>query len=52
MIQTVHLRKVSAIVTGTGQSGYLPVQVFSCAACGHTNAEFLPEELRPVSLVK
>jgi hypothetical protein len=49
-IQTVHLRKVSALLTGGPQDGYLPIQVFSCAACAHTNAQFLPEEMRPVSL--
>ena len=40
------LRKVSALLTGTGKEGFLPVQVFACAKCGHVNQSFLPTELR------
>jgi len=36
------LRKVSALLTGTGQPGIVPVPVFMCAKCGHINKEFLP----------
>lgn len=40
------LRKVSPLLTGTGKEGFLPVQVFACAKCGHVNQNFLPAELR------
>lgn len=44
--EAIILRRVSAIVTGTGKDGYLPVQVFACVKCGHVNSQFLPDELR------
>lgn len=46
-IEAIVLRKVSALLTETGKEGYLPVQVFACAKCGHVNTHFLPAELRP-----
>ena len=49
--EAIIFRKVSAIVTGTGKDGYLPVQTFACIKCGHVNEAFLPEELRKKSLL-
>lgn len=46
-VQSFLIRKVSALLTETGKEGFLPVQVFSCTACGHVNAHFIPAELRP-----
>lgn len=43
--QVVHLRKASGILTGTGKTGYIPIPVFACTACGHVNSEFMPREL-------
>jgi predicted nucleic-acid-binding Zn-ribbon protein len=40
------LRRVSALLTGSGKEGYLPIQVFACAKCGHVNSNFVPEEVR------
>lgn len=40
------LRKVSALLTGTGKEGFMPIQVFACFSCGHVNQDFLPKELR------
>ncbi len=34
------LKKVSALVSPTGNSMFLPVQVFRCLACEHINEEF------------
>lgn len=45
-LQAVLLRKVSALLTETGKEGYLPIQVFACASCGHVNSQFIPSELR------
>jgi len=42
----VMLRKVSALMTETGKAGYIPIPSFSCASCGHTNDEFIPDELK------
>ena len=45
-IESVLLRKVSALLTDTGREGYLPIQVFACVKCGHVNAHFIPSEIR------
>ena len=42
----VMLRKVSALMTETGKAGYIPIPTFSCASCGFTNDEFVPDELK------
>ena len=44
--QALHIRKVSGLLTGTGQTSYLPIPVFMCTACGHINTEFLPKEVK------
>lgn len=41
----VMIRKVSALLTGQGKPGLVPIPVFLCAECGHVNKEFLPQEL-------
>ena len=38
--QSLMLRKLSAIVSPTGQETIVPVQVFDCKKCGHVNDEF------------
>jgi uncharacterized Zn finger protein len=42
----VHLRKASGLLTGTGQTTYIPIPIFSCKKCGHVNSEFLPKEIK------
>jgi hypothetical protein len=42
--QSFFLRKVSRFVTGTTEDGIVPIQIFSCAKCGHVNKDFLPPE--------
>lgn len=42
--QALHLRKASGLLTGTGQTSYIPIPVFACLKCDHVNAEFLPKE--------
>jgi uncharacterized Zn finger protein len=44
--QALHIRKVSGLLTGTGQTSYLPIPVFACKSCGHVNTEFLPKEVK------
>lgn len=44
--QALHLRKVSGLLTGTGQTSYMPIPVFACKSCGHINVEFLPKEMQ------
>jgi len=43
--EVVILRKASKFLTGTAQDALIPIPVFSCAKCGHINAEFLPKNL-------
>lgn len=50
--EVLHIRKASGILTGTGQTSYMPIPVFACTACGGVNAEFLPPELREPSIVE
>jgi DNA-directed RNA polymerase subunit M/transcription elongation factor TFIIS len=40
------LRKISPLLTQTGRPGFLPIQTFVCAKCGHSNDELIPEELK------
>ena len=42
--QAIHLRKASGLLTGTGQTSYIPIPVFACLDCGHVNTEFLPKQ--------
>lgn len=44
--EVLHIRKVSGLLTGTGQTSYLPIPVFQCTNCNHVNEEFLPKEIR------
>ena len=37
------LRRLSALVSPSGEEMIIPMQVFACASCGHINEEFLPE---------
>ena len=41
-LQTYMLRKVSAILSPNGQESIVPIMVFECAACGHVNADLMP----------
>jgi len=36
------MKRLSAIISPTGQEAIIPMQVFSCNACGWINKEFLP----------
>jgi len=43
-IQAFKMRKLSALLSPTGEPTMIPIQVFACAKCGHINKEFLPKE--------
>jgi hypothetical protein len=38
------MRKLSALLSPTGQETMIPIPVFACAKCGHINKGFLPKE--------
>jgi len=37
------VRKMSALVSPSGQEGYVPLQTFECKECGHINEEFMSD---------
>ena len=41
-VNSVVLKRLSALMSPTGEEMTVPVQVFSCAKCGGVNKEFLP----------
>ena len=43
--QGLMLRKVSPLLTGTGQPGLIPIPVFECVNCHEILSEYLPEGL-------
>ena len=43
-VQVYQMRKLSALLSPTGQEAMIPIQVFACAKCGHINKGFLPKE--------
>jgi len=44
--QALYIRKASGLLTGTGQTSYIPIPVFACDKCSHVNTEFLPREVQ------
>ena len=38
------MRKLSALLSPTGEEAMIPIQVFACIKCGHINKGFLPKE--------
>ena len=44
--QSLYIRKVPGIISGSPNPSYVPIPVFSCIKCGHVNQEFLPKEVK------
>ena len=42
--QVYKIRKLSALLSPTGKPTMIPMQVFTCAKCGHINSAFLPKD--------
>ena len=42
--QVYQMRKLSALLSPTGQETMIPIQIFACHKCGHVNEGFLPKE--------
>lgn len=38
----VFIKKLSALLSPTGEEAMVPIPTFVCAACGHVNEEFKP----------
>jgi len=41
-IPSFFLKKLSAVVSPTGQEAIIPIQVYSCGNCGHINSKLNP----------
>ena len=42
--QVYKMRKLSALLSPTGQPTMIPMQVFSCTKCSNINSAYLPKE--------
>ena len=43
---TLVLKKLSPLLSPTGQEAIIPIQAFGCEACGHINKEFEEAEIK------
>jgi len=41
--QLMMFKKLSAVMSPTGEESLIPVQVFACNSCGHVNKQFIPQ---------
>ena len=39
-VQVYQMRKLSALLSPTGQEAMIPIQIFACAKCGYINKGF------------
>jgi hypothetical protein len=46
--QTMMLKKLSPLVSPTGQEAIVPVAAFGCDSCGHINKEFQDADIKQV----
>ena len=44
--QTMMLKKLSPLMSPTGQETIIPVGVFACDSCGHVNKEFAEADIQ------
>jgi len=49
-VHSYMIRKVSALLTGTGKPTIIPIEVFVCVKCHSVLNEFLPEGLKQTKL--
>ena len=42
-VQVYQMRKLSALLSPTGQETMIPIQVFACNKCGYINDAFIPK---------
>ena len=43
-VQVFKMRKLSALLSPTGQESMIPIRIFACAKCGYVNKGFQPKE--------
>lgn len=42
--EVMFFKKVSALLSPTGQEGIVPIPTYACLECGNINSEFLPTQ--------
>ena len=42
--EVLKVRKLSALLSPTGEETMIPIKTFACTKCGHINPAFLPKE--------
>lgn len=47
---TFALRKVSALISGNGKEGVIPIPLFTCKKCGTIHPSTVPPELKNIEL--
>ena len=40
-IQVHQIRRISPVISPSGEETFIPIQLFKCVGCGHINEEFL-----------
>tara|TARA_R110002020_G_scaffold216308_3_gene423763 strand:- start:82 stop:285 length:204 start_codon:yes stop_codon:yes gene_type:complete len=40
-VPAFQIKKISALVSPSGQETMIPIQLFQCSKCGHVNEDFL-----------
>ncbi len=43
-VQAYQMKRLSAIVSPTGEEALVPISTFVCKNCGYINEDFLPKE--------
>jgi hypothetical protein len=43
--EVTFFKKVSALLSPTGQAGLIPIPAYACTKCENVNEEFLPKQL-------
>ena len=41
--QLMMFKKLSAVMSPSGEESLIPIQVFACNDCGHVNEQFIPK---------
>ena len=42
--EVLMIRKLSALLSPTGQAAMIPIPEYACSNCRHVNEEFLPQD--------
>lgn len=43
--EVTFFKKISALLSPTGQAGLVPIPAYACTSCGNVNEEFLPKQM-------